>query len=388
MSECEAPPEISIVMPCLNEANSLAHCIEQAKIFFERYRVKGEIIVADNGSTDGSIEIATRLGAKVVAIQQRGYGSALKGGIAESKGCYIIMGDSDASYDFSDLSAFIEKLRAGYDLVMGNRFWGGIKPNAMPPLHRYLGNPVLSFIGRVLFATPVRDFHCGLRGFSRAAVMKMNLQSPGMEFASEMVVKASLLKMKVTEVPTTLSPDMRNRRSHLRTWRDGWRHLQFILLYSPNWLFLYPGLLLSLFGLLLCLWVGPKPKWLGHVMLDVHTLLFAAGAVILGAQVIMFAIFGKVYAVSEGFLPPEGFLFRWVEKFRMEYGIAIGCFTGVLGLSGAIYSFYTWSTGNYGPLDPMWMMRSVIPSVLALVLGVQFIFSSFFLALLRIRVKN
>src|SRR5882762_10355162 len=268
--------ELSIVIPCLNEAETLATCIKKAQQSLREHNVEAEIIVADNGSTDGSQEIARALGASVVDISAKGYGNALMGGIATAHGKYIIMGDADDSYDFSALGPFIEQLRAGFDLVMGNRFIGGIKPGAMPPLHRYLGNPLLTFIGRLFFRSPIRDFHCGLRGFSKEAFLKLDLQTTGMEFASEMVVKATLQHLRLTEVATTLSPDGRSRPPHLRSWRDGWRHLRFLLLYSPRWLFLYPGLAALVVGLLGTLWLLPEARTVGGITLDVHTLLYAA----------------------------------------------------------------------------------------------------------------
>jgi glycosyltransferase involved in cell wall biosynthesis len=267
--------EVSVVMPCLNEADTLATCIVKAQQALREDKIHGEVIVADNGSTDGSQAIATRLGARLVPVETRGYGYALMGGIAVAQGRFIIMGDADDSYDFADIRPFLTKLREGYDLVMGNRFAGGIKPGAMPPLHKYLGNPIRTGIGRLFFHCPVGDFHCGLRGFKKSSVLKMDLQTTGMEFASEMVVKATLMQMRIAEVPTTLSPDGRSRHPHLRTWRDGWRHLRFLLLYSPRWLFLYPNLFLVLIGLGLGAWIVPGPRTVGRVTLDVHTLLYA-----------------------------------------------------------------------------------------------------------------
>jgi glycosyltransferase involved in cell wall biosynthesis len=252
------PLELSVVMPCLNEAETLAACIKKIQASLSQNHIKGEIIVADNGSTDGSQEIATKMGVRVIHVDEKGYGNALMGGIAAARGKFIIMGDADDSYDFTALMPFLDKLREGYDLVMGNRFKGGVQPGAMPFLHQYLGNPVLTFIGRLFFRSPCGDFHCGLRGFTREAILKMDLRTVGMEFASEMVVKATLHKMRIAEVPTTLSPDGRSRPPHLRSWRDGWRHLCFLLLYSPRWLFLYPGALLMLIGFATGLWLLPE----------------------------------------------------------------------------------------------------------------------------------
>jgi glycosyltransferase involved in cell wall biosynthesis len=381
----ESFPEVSIVMPCLNEADTLATCIEKALRALSEHKIPGEIIVADNGSKDGSQAIAEQLGARVVHISTKGYGSALMGGISDARGKFIIMGDADDSYDFSAIGPFIAKLREGYDLVMGNRFKGGIKPRAMPPLHRYLGNPVLSAIGRLFFASPCGDFHCGLRGFSKDAILKMELQTTGMEFASEMVVKAALFKMRISEVPVTLSPDGRNRPPHLRTWRDGWRHLRFLLLYSPRWLFLNPGLLLMIIGLLVGVWLLPGPRTVWGVTLDVHTLLFSMAAIFLGFQSVLFAIFTKTFAISEGLHPREPRWDTWYRFFTLEKGLLTGVVLTAIGLIGSIYSLSEWGSRSFGPLDPVRTLRVVIPSILSLILGFQIILSSFFLSVLGMR---
>ena len=369
--------ELSIVMPCLNEAETLATCIGKARDYLERHKIAGEVLIADNGSSDGSQEIATNSGARVVPIPERGYGSALRGGIAAAKGQYIIMGDADDSYDFTNLSPFLEKLRQGYDLVMGNRFQGGIKPGAMPVLHKYLGNPVLTWLGRLFFGSPCGDFHCGLRGFSKQAIEQLNLRTTGMEFASEMVVKASLYGLKITEVPTTLSPDGRSRPPHLKTWRDGWRHLRFLLMYSPRWLFLYPGLALMFLGFVATIWFIPQPR--------VHTLLYSATALIIGFQIVSFAIFTKAFAISEGLLPEDRKLRRFLRYINLEVGLSIGVILLVLGMGGSLYALYIWNARLYGALDPAVTMRIVIPSVTALALGVQVVFSSFFLSVLGLK---
>jgi len=377
--------ELSIVMPCLNEAETLATCIKKAQQSLREHNVEAEIIVADNGSTDGSQEIARALGACVVDISAKGYGNALMGGIATAHGKYIIMGDADDSYDFSALGPFIEQLRAGFDLVIGNRFIGGIKPGAMPPLHRYLGNPLLTFIGRLFFRSPIRDFHCGLRGFSKEAFLKLNLQTTGMEFASEMVVKATLQHLRVTEVPTTLSPDGRHRPPHLRSWRDGWRHLRFLLLYSPRWLFLYPGALLMMLGLLVMFWLLPGPRMVNGVALDVHTLLYAAIAVIIGFQAIAFAVFTKVFAISEGLLPDDARLEEVMRHVSLEVGLIVGALLILFGLAGSVYAVGFWDERSFGPLDPAIVLRIVIPSATSLTLGCQILLSSFFLSILGLR---
>ena len=380
-----APPELSIVMPCLNEAETLATCIAKAQRALQRHGIAGEVIVADNGSTDGSREIAARLGARVVRVAERGYGSALQGGIAAARGRFVLMGDADDSYDFDALWPFVEKLREGYDLVMGNRFRGGIRPGAMPPLHRYFGNPVLTGIGRLLFRSPCGDFHCGMRAFRKDAHERLELQTTDMEFASEMVVKATLLGQRITEVPTTLSPDGRSRPPHLRSWRDGWRHLRFLLLYSPRWLFLYPGLALMGAGLLAMLWILPGPRRVGGVVLDVHTLLYAAAAVFAGFQSVVFAVLTKIYAVNEGLLPEDprlNALFRFV---KLETGLAAGVGLVIAGLVATLWTLGDWGERSFGELDPRATLRIVVPAVLGLTLGVQVVLSSFFLSVLGMR---
>ena len=325
------------------------------------------------------------MGARVVDIAAKGYGNALMGGVAGSTGKYVIMADADDSYDFSRLGPFIDELRAGYELVMGNRFRGGIAPGAMPPLHRYLGNPVLTFIGRLFFRSPVGDFHCGLRGFSKAAVTKLDLRTTGMEFASEMVVKATLQRMRIAEVPTTLSRDGRSRPPHLRSWRDGWRHLRFLLLYSPRWLFLYPGTVLMIVGLLVALLLLPGPRTVGSITFDVHTLLYAAMAVIIGFQTIVFAMFTKVFAISEGLLPDDPRLDKAMEIITLEIGLVVGLLLVVLGLAGSIYAVASWDQRSFGSLDPTRTLRLVIPAVTSLMLGCQILLSSFFLSILGLR---
>ena len=380
--------ELSVVMPCLDEAETLQICIEKAMNTLRELHVRGEVVIADNGSADGSQEIARRCGARVVDVPLRGYGSALMGGIEAARGQYIIMGDADDSYDFTALGVFLDKLREGYDLVMGNRFLGGIRPGAMPPLHRYLGNPVLTGIGRLLFKSKSHDFHCGLRGFRRDAVLEMNLQTVGMEFASEMVVKATLLGMRVTEVPTTLSADGRSHPPHLRSWRDGWRHLRFLLLYSPRWLFLYPGAFLMLLGIALGLWILPAPRRLGGIELDVHTLIYAAAAVYLGYQSISFAVFTKIYGVSEGLMPEDPRLTRLFGIVTLEVGVAVGLLLVVVGLAGSIWALTDWGARSFGSLEPTETLRIVVPSSLALSLGAQIVLTSFFLSVLGMRRKR
>jgi glycosyltransferase involved in cell wall biosynthesis len=372
-------------MPCLNEGETLATCILQAQAALRAGNIAGEIIIADNGSTDSSPQIAERLGVRVVHVAEKGYGSALMGGIAAASGKYIVMGDADQSYDFAHIPLFLDELRQGVDLVMGNRFRGGIRKDAMTPLHRYLGNPVLTGIGRLLFRSPVGDINCGLRGFSKAAFERMDLRTTGMEFASEMVVKATLFKLRIGEVSTTLSPDGRSRPPHLRTWRDGWRNLRFLLVYSPRWLFLYPGLALMLMGAVLGLWLLPAPRIVGGVTFDVHTILFAAAFVLLGFQSITFAVFTKLFAISEGLLPPDPTLEKFFHYITLEVGLLIGAVLMVLGLAASVYAVGVWQVRHFGRLDYAHTMRLVIPAVLCLILGMQTVFASFFLSVLGLR---
>jgi glycosyltransferase involved in cell wall biosynthesis len=382
----EREVELTVLMPCLNEAETLATCIKKAQGWLDENGVKGEVLIADNGSTDGSQAIAAEMGARVTQVQAKGYGSALLGGILAARGKYIIMGDADDSYDFSNLTPFVEKLRTGHELVMGNRFKGGIKPGAMKALHKYLGNPVLSGLARIMFKEKqTADFHCGLRGFSRDAAMRMDLRTTGMEFASEMVVKASLQKMRIAEVPTTLSPDGRSRPPHLRSWRDGWRHLRFLLLYSPRWLFLYPGALLMLIGSLVGFWLLLGPRTIGGVTLDVHTLVYAALAVTIGFQSVVFAVFTKVFAISERLLPEDPRLNKMFEYITLEVGLIVGGVLLLLGLGGSVYALGSWGEHSFGPLDPTRTLRLVIPAVTAITLGFQIILSSFFLSVLGLR---
>lgn len=374
--------ELSIVMPCLNEAETLATCIEAARKFLARSGVNGEIVIGDNGSTDGSQQIAANLGARVVEIPMHGYGAALHGAIGAARGRYCIMGDSDASYDFEHLDDFLEKLRQGYDLVMGNRFKGGIRPGAMPWKNRLIGNPILSFIGRLFFHSQVGDFHCGLRGFTKHAYDSLDLRTTGMEFASEMVIGAQLKGLRIAEVPTVLSPDGRSHSPHLRPYRDGWRHLRFMLMHSPRWLFLYPGCFLFVLGVAVSAWLLPGPRRIGRIGLDVHTLLYAFVSVLLGFQLAAFAIFTKVFAISEGLLPEDPRLNRAFRYITLETGLAIGGLLIALGIGGSILAVSGWAKDSFGALDPEHMLRIVMPSVFSLTLGVQVVCSSFFLSIL------
>jgi glycosyltransferase involved in cell wall biosynthesis len=377
--------ELTVVMPCLNEAETVATCVRKAIGFLETSGISGEVLVADNGSTDGSQALATEAGARVVPVSDKGYGNALMGGIVAARGKYIIMGDADDSYDFTNLMPFVDELRKGADLVMGNRFQGGIAPGAMPPLHKYLGNPVLSFIGRLFFRSKIGDFHCGLRGFNRDSVMALNLQATGMEFASELVVKASLYGQHVTEVPTTLAKDGRSRPPHLHTWRDGWRHLRFLLLFSPRWLFFLPGLALLIVGLIVGAVVVPHPfKW-GSITFDVDTLVAASAAVVIGFQSVLFSLFTQVYAGSEGFLPKEPRITRLLEKLSLERGLILGALIGLAGLAGLIFSVLYWHGQGFHNLNYEHSLRLMIPSVTALMVSCQVILGTFFLSILGIK---
>lgn len=358
-------------MPCLDEAQTLAICIQKAKQFMSASGVAGEVLVADNGSSDGSQQIALSAGARVIHVPQRGYGAALIAGITQAHGRYVVMGDADDSYDFSDLSGFLGKLRAGFDLVMGNRFQGGIAPGAMPPLHRYLGNPVLSWLGRTFFQVGIGDFHCGLRGFSREAIMRLGLVSPGMEFATEMVAKAALANYAICEVPTTLRPDGRNRPPHLRTWRDGWRHLMFMLLFTPRWLFLFPGLAMTGVGLLGFAWLARGPIVFGHVGLDVHSLLYFSAALIIGCQLMQFALLVKWIAAVTGIVKEPIWLGRARRFGSVEAGIVGGLLIFFAGLFWSVGLVSEWQQAGFNELQPQKMMRAVIPAVTMLIIGLQ-----------------
>ena len=380
--------ELSIVMPCLNEAETLGECIRKASAFLDNNGICGEILVGDNGSTDGSRELAGLLGARVVAVPLRGYGAAIYHASLAARGRYVIVGDSDDSYDFTGLMPFVDKLRAGYDLVMGNRFLGGIKPGAMPWKNRYLGNPALTSIGRLFFRSPASDFHCGLRGYRLDAFNDLDLRMTGMEFASEMVIKATLKGKRIAEVPTTLSPDGRSHRSHLRPWRDGWRHLRFMLLFSPNWLFFYPGAALILLGALLGGRLLAGPLTIGHVELDVHTLLYCAMLLWMGFQSAMFSVFTKVFAIGEGLLPGDPLLAKLSRFFTLERGLAIGGGLMLLGIALSLRAVAHWESLDFGNLYPPQVLRQVIPAVVSVTLGLQVVLSSFFLSVLSLKFRR
>jgi glycosyltransferase involved in cell wall biosynthesis len=375
--------ELTILMPCLNEAATVARCVRKAREFLERAAIGGEVLVADNGSSDGSQALAAAAGARVIGVAERGYGAALRAGIEAARGRYIIMGDADESYDFSRLGVFVEKLRQGYPLVMGNRFKGGITRGAMPALHRYFGNPLLSFIGRLLFRVRVGDFHCGLRGFERDAVRRLALSTNGMEFASELVVKAALAGWRIAEVPTTLAPDGRDRPPHLRSWRDGWRHLRFLLLFSPRWLFVYPGLALLALGTVLTTALYFAPLKFRGVGLDIHSMLYASAAALLGLQLCLFGLFARVFAQNAGLLPRHRGLERFLGAVTLERGLAAGLLLLVCGFAWSAAALWDWREAGFGALEPRVVMRHTIPAAALMVGGMEVMLAAFLLSLLR-----
>jgi glycosyltransferase involved in cell wall biosynthesis len=383
--------ELTVLMPCLNEAETLARCIEKAQLGIQRSGVRGEVIVADNGSADDSVEIAEKSGARVVQVNGKGYGSALRGGIRAAAGKWIIMGDADDSYDFSEITGFVEKFQQGFDLVMGCRLPSGggkILSGAMPWKNRWIGNPVLSFIGRLFFKCPARDFHCGLRGFTKAAFEKMDLKTTGMEFASEMVIKSTFKRLKITEVPVTLHPDGRSRPPHLKPWRDGWRHLRFMLLFSPRWLFLAPGIILSAAGIIFAAALSLKDINIGGTAFDVGTLAVACMTVIIGFQLVAFAFFTKVFAIAEGLLPDDPKFSNTFKFFNLEKGILLGLAVLLAGTILLLRAIWIWKLHNYGQLDYGENLRRLIPAATLIVLGVQTVFSSFFMSALGLKTAS
>lgn len=373
---------VSVVIPCLNEAKSLEFCVKKAVAAFSKAGLRGEVVVADNGSTDGSIEIAEVNGARVIHVSERGYGAALKQGIAAARGEYVIMGDADDSYDFSEVPNFVEKLRQGYDMVMGNRFQGGIKPGAMPALHRYLGNPVLSLLVNFLFGAGVGDSYCGMRGFRRALYDKLDLRSSGMEFALEFVIKASQIGARIAEIPIVLWPDKRGRPPHLRSFRDGWRSLRFMLMYAPNWLYLLPGGLLLFCGLALVTWLLPGPRHLtSRITLDIHTMVFGVIFTLLGMQVLSIGAFAKVFSYAARFDRGTVSLKRFLKRITLEAGLLVGGVIFLAGFIGCAWITWQWASSDFGPL---YAIRRVLFWSMWLFLGTQIIFSSFFLSMLGI----
>jgi Glycosyl transferase family 2 len=377
--------ELTILMPCLNEAETIEICVRKATAFLIRSGVRGEVLVADNGSTDASAQLAAANGARVVTVNDRGYGSALRHGIRSARGRYVIMCDADDSYDLANLGAFLVKLREGHELVMGNRFQGGIEPGAMPFLHRYLGNPVLSFCGRLFFRTKIGDFHCGLRGFNRERITAFNLHTTGMEFASEMVITAALQGCKITEVPTTLKRDGRSRPPHLRTWHDGWRHLRFLLMFSPRWLFIYPGIALSLFGVSVSAVLFPGPVQVADgVRLDVHTFLVAAIAVLIGVQSIGVGLIAQRFAIAYGFLPSAKRFAFLLDAISLERGLIVAALLVAAGLAGLVWSLLTWAHVDFGILEYPLVLRVLIASLTSIAIGIQLAFTAFLSSIMDI----
>jgi glycosyltransferase involved in cell wall biosynthesis len=395
VGQAAAGVELTVVIPCLNEAETLPSCLREAWAAIAAAGVVGEVLVADNGSVDGSPEIAAALGARVLHVAERGYGNALLGGIGAARGQLVLMGDADGSYDFGALPLFLARLREGADLVMGCRMPGGggtILAGAMPWKHRWIGNPALSALGRLFFEAPVRDFHCGLRAFRRDAILRLGLRCPGMELASEMVVKATLARLRIVEVPVTLRPDGRSRPPHLRSWRDGWRHLRFMLLFTPRWLFLIPGAVLSLASLLLFLRLAAGPLELAGVRFDTNSLLVAGLGLITGVQMLLFGVLAKLFAVNQGLLPPTAFT-GWLRRRRLvELGIGSGGVLALLGLGYLAYEVELWRRAGFGDLSYPESLRIVVPAVTALAVGVQLVFAGFMLALIdlsrEIRLRN
>lgn len=377
-----ADVELSIVIPCLNEAETLAQVIDRAQRFLQAYGVAGEVIVADNGSTDGSVAIAIAHGARVIPIPEKGYGAALRGGIAAAKGTYVAMGDADCSYDFMSLMPFLERLRDGTEMVVGNRFLGGIGKGAMPHLHRYVGNPALSFFGRIFYRAPIGDFHCGLRAFRRTSMDQLDLNSSGMEYASEMIVKAQLAGLTMAEVPTTLAKDGRSRPPHLRSWRDGWRHLKFLLVFSPRWLFIYPGLALLAIGLAGFAALLPGDLTIGAVRFGVHSLLFSGAAMLIAVQLLSFGLLASLFGARERYWPATPRLARFRERLSIDNGCIAGGGMMGLGIVGALAALVSWAGAGFSDMDPDMLMRLSIPSVLLAGVGLQITLTSFLIELL------
>ena len=376
------PLELTIVIPCLNEAEPLAQVVDRAHRFLHAYGVRGEVIVADNGSTDGSVAIAIAGGARVVPIAERGYGAALRGGIAAARGTPVAMGDADCSYDFMTLMPFLERLRAGTDLVVGNRFLGGIGRGAMPALHRYLGNPVLTLAGRLFYSAPIGDFHCGLRAFRREAIAALDLISPGMEYASEMIVKAQLAGLTMAEVPTALAKDGRSRAPHLRSWSDGWRHLKFLLVFAPRWLFIYPGLALFALGLAAFAALIPGDLSIGHVRFGVHTLLFASSAILIAVQLMSFGLLANLFGARERYWPVSQRMVAIRRRLSIDNGCIVGGSMMAVGLIGSLGALAIWAGAGFSDMNPETLMRISIPSVVLAAVGLQTILTSFLIELL------
>jgi glycosyltransferase involved in cell wall biosynthesis len=382
--------ELTVLMPCLNEAETLEICIKKAMKSLKENNINGEVLIADNGSTDGSQEIAERNGARLINVPIKGYGSALIEGSKQAYGKYIIMGDADDSYDFSDIMPYIEKLREGYELVMGNRFQGGIEKGAMPWSHKYIGTPVLSFIGRLFYKSNIGDFNCGMRGYNKESILKLDLKTTGMEYASEMIVQSTLNKLKIAEVPTTLKKDGRSRPPHLKTFSDGWRHLKFLLMYSPKWLFLIPGIILMVIGLIgsIALMIKTNLQISTNVALGIHSMLYFGAMFVVGFQIIIFSLFAKVYAINSGMHPKKDKITGMIETITLEKGLLFGILLTLIGIGLSIYAIIIWKNKSFGNLDPINIMPITIPSVYLIIVGVQMAFASFILGILNIEYKK
>jgi len=381
--------ELTILMPCLNEAETIGVCIDKAFSYLARSGIRGEVLVADNGSTDNSRAISSEKNARVVPVEQRGYGAALRAGITAARGRYIIMGDADDSYDFARLDDFVAKLDEGYDVVMGNRFRGGISPGAMPLLHRYLGNPLLSLIGRLFFKIKIGDFHCGLRGFNRGRVLDLNLHTTGMEFASEMIITAALHDYAVTEVPTTLTNSGRSRPPHLRTWRDGWRHLRFLLIFSPRWLFIYPGAAIMVLGLLGAAFLfRGKVEIANGITIDIHTFLVASIAILVGLQSISLGVIARRFATTYGFLPKSERYGALFAAFSLERGLMLAFVIGLGGICGLLWAIYAWVSLSFGPIQYPLVLRVLVLSLTAVAVAIQIASTSFFLSIIDLPTRG
>ena len=381
--------ELTILMPCLNEAETIGVCIDKAFSYLARSGIRGEVLVADNGSTDNSRAMSSERNARIVPVEQRGYGAALRAGITAARGRYVIMGDADDSYDFARLDDFVAKLNEGYDVVMGNRFRGGISPGAMPVLHRYLGNPLLSVIGRLFFKVKIGDFHCGLRGFNRARVLDLSLHTTGMEFASEMIIAAALRQYAITEVPTTLSKTGRSRPSHLRTWRDGWRHLRFLLIFSPRWLFIYPGFAFMALGLLgAALLFRGKVEIGNGIVIDIHTFLVASIAILVGLQSISLGVIARRFATTYGFLPKSERYRTLFAGFSLERGLLLALVIGLAGLGGLFWAIYAWVSLSFGPIQYPLVLRVLVLSLTAIAVAIQIASTSFFLSIIDLPMRD
>jgi len=376
--------ELTVIMPCLNESDTIGTCIRKALTCMQENNIKGEVLIADNGSTDNSAELAIKAGAKVIHVTEKGYGAALIGATKVANGIYCIMGDADDSYDFSNLMPYILKLREGFDLVMGNRFKGGIDRDAMPLLHKHLGTPVISFLGRLFYHNTIGDFNCGMRGYNRSKILELNLQTTGMEYASEMIVKSSLNKLNITEVPTPLHRDGRSRPPHLNTWSDGWRHLKFLLLHSPNWLFLYPGIVLSIIGLVLMALLIIAPLTINKISFDINSLLFGCTFLLMGVNAILFSCYTRIYAFMTEYIPPDK-LTNKISKFASDKGIFIGAILFILGVVLSIISLIAWSNKSFGDLEPQVIMRLTIPAAFMMMIGLEIMFGGFFIGILKIK---